>query len=243
MQGVTELPYAHSDTVRPPRAASRAISFIAHAAAAAVLLATFSTDDTRPAPPPRTISVAPLPQADLAALARTAPAKLAPPSRQTAPAEPAMLKIDDTPWAQHADAPDVPVAQAMVVGAFDAGTKLAATSAAVVGRVALGGLGGGGASSEGSSSAAAGDSPLRVLSEPVPHYPEEAQRLGITGEVLLLVRFSASGDLRVVRTISGLGHGLDEAAIAAAQQVRFAPAVERGRPVDVVMQISVVFKL
>ena len=63
------------------------------------------------------------------------------------------------------------------------------------------------------------------------------------GEVLLSVVFKASGEINVVRVISGLGHGLDESAVRAAQQIRFKPAERAGQPVDLPATLHIVFQL
>ncbi len=55
-----------------------------------------------------------------------------------------------------------------------------------------------------------------ILDKPLPAYTAEARRLKIEGEVLLEVVFQASGETKVLRLIRGLGHGLDETAMAAA---------------------------
>ena len=63
--------------------------------------------------------------------------------------------------------------------------------------------------------------PVEILDKPRPAYTEEARRLGIEGEVQLDVVFGASGAVSVRRVVHGLGHGLDETAIAAARCIRF----------------------
>jgi TonB family protein len=82
-----------------------------------------------------------------------------------------------------------------------------------------------------------------ILEKPNPVYTEEARRLGIEGEVQVQVVFPASGAVRVVRITKGLGHGLDEAAIRAAQQIRFKPALQQGRAVDFPATVHIVFQL
>jgi len=67
--------------------------------------------------------------------------------------------------------------------------------------------------------------------------------LHIEGEVLLEVVFEGSGSIRVVRVVHGLGHGLDESAIKAAQQIRFTPAQKDGSPVDFTGVLHIVFQL
>ncbi|MGH9510780.1 MAG: energy transducer TonB [Terriglobales bacterium] len=85
--------------------------------------------------------------------------------------------------------------------------------------------------------------PAEILSKPVPAYTEEARKLHIEGEVLLEVVFEGSGSIRVVRVVHGLGHGLDESAIKAAQQIRFTPAQRDGRPVDFTGVLHILFQL
>lgn len=85
--------------------------------------------------------------------------------------------------------------------------------------------------------------PVEILEKPRPAYTDEARRLNIQGEVLLQVAFDASGDARVLRVIHGLGHGLDETAIAATRRIRFRPARREGQPVDSSAVVHIVFQL
>jgi TonB family protein len=91
--------------------------------------------------------------------------------------------------------------------------------------------------------ARAHDTEVEILSKPKPAYTEEARALHLEGDVLLDVTFEASGTLRVLGVASGLGHGLDEAAIDAAQKIRFHPAQRDGMPVDHTARLRVVFRL
>jgi len=74
--------------------------------------------------------------------------------------------------------------------------------------------------------------PMEILFVPKPQYPQEAREKKIEGDVVLQVVFSASGEVRVMRVVQGLGYGLDEAAESAARQIRFHPATNDGQPVD-----------
>ncbi|MBZ5599804.1 MAG: TonB family protein [Acidobacteriia bacterium] len=85
--------------------------------------------------------------------------------------------------------------------------------------------------------------PAEIVSKPTPAYTEEARKLHVEGEVLLEVVFESSGKLRVVRIVRGLGHGLDEAAVQAAQQIRFKPAMRDGQPADSTAVLHIVFQL
>jgi TonB family protein len=85
--------------------------------------------------------------------------------------------------------------------------------------------------------------PAEVTFKPNPAYTDEAKQLRIQGEVLLEVVFESSGKLRVLRVIRGLGHGLDEAAVRAAEQIRFKPALRDGQPADSTAVLHIVFQL
>jgi TonB family protein len=85
--------------------------------------------------------------------------------------------------------------------------------------------------------------PAEILSKPVPIYTEEARARRIEGEVLLEVVLEANGKLRVLRVMRGLGHGLDDAAVRAAEQIRFKPALKDGQPSDSTAVLHIVFQL
>ncbi len=85
--------------------------------------------------------------------------------------------------------------------------------------------------------------PVEIISKPNPVYTEEARQLRLQGEVLLEVSFGANGQLHVNRVVRGLGHGLDEAAISAANKMRFKPAQHFNQPVDSTAIVHVVFQL
>ncbi len=83
-----------------------------------------------------------------------------------------------------------------------------------------------------------------ILSKPKPVYSAEALKLNLEGEVLLEVVFPATGgDVQVNRVVKGLGHGLDEAAMRAAQQIKYKPALSNGHPVDFPAVVHIVFQI
>lgn len=85
--------------------------------------------------------------------------------------------------------------------------------------------------------------PVEILFKPRPNYTQEARALKLEGEVLIEVMFGANGQLQVQRVVRGLGHGLDEAGVEAANLIRFKPALRRGSPVDSTAVVHVVFQL
>jgi TonB family protein len=84
---------------------------------------------------------------------------------------------------------------------------------------------------------------VEITFKPNPAYTDEARNLKLEGEVLLEVQFLASGQLHVNRVVRGLGHGLDETAIAAANKMRFKPASRNGQPMDSTAVVHVVFQM
>jgi TonB family protein len=91
--------------------------------------------------------------------------------------------------------------------------------------------------------AAAKTIPAEIVSKPVPIYTDEARSMKIQGEVLLEVVLEASGKLRILRVVRGLGHGLDDAAVRAAEQIRFKPALRDGQPADSTAVLHIIFQL
>jgi len=85
--------------------------------------------------------------------------------------------------------------------------------------------------------------PVEIIYKPNPVYTEEARQLKLQGEVLLEVMFAANGQLHVNRIVRGMGHGLDEAAVAAANKMRFKAALRNGQAVDSTAIVHVVFEL
>jgi TonB family protein len=85
--------------------------------------------------------------------------------------------------------------------------------------------------------------PVEIVYKPLPVYTQEARQIRLEGEVLVRVTFAASGDLHVEQVVRGLGHGLDEAALRAAQQIRFHPARRNGQPYDSTALVHIVFEL
>jgi TonB family protein len=84
---------------------------------------------------------------------------------------------------------------------------------------------------------------VEIIFKPQPVYTEEARSLKLEGEVLLEVMFGANGVLHVNRVVRGLGHGLDEAATAAANKMRFKPALRNGQPMDSTAIVHVSFQM
>ncbi len=75
-------------------------------------------------------------------------------------------------------------------------------------------------------------------------YPEIARKAGIEGRVIVQVQISVKGRVVNAKVIKSLGHsGCDEAAIKAIKTVKWKPALQRDKPVEVWVAIPVIFKL
>jgi len=85
--------------------------------------------------------------------------------------------------------------------------------------------------------------PVDILEKPHPEYTAEGRSLRIEGDVVLEMVFLANGSIQVNRVVSGLGHGLDEAATRAAQQIKFKPAKREGQAVDFPARVRIEFRL
>ncbi|HVS87777.1 MAG TPA: TonB family protein [Candidatus Acidoferrum sp.] len=93
------------------------------------------------------------------------------------------------------------------------------------------------------ASAESATTPVDILDKPRPEYTAEGRRLKLEGDVVIDLVFLADGTVQVNRVLSGLGHGLDESATHAAQQIKFKPAKRDGQPVDFPARVRIEFRL
>jgi TonB family protein len=85
--------------------------------------------------------------------------------------------------------------------------------------------------------------PPIVLESKPPIYTTEAEASRIEGVVTLEASVDAKGEIRILRIVKALGYGLDQRAIGAVLDWKFAPATRNGVPVTAVTQIDVDFRL
>ena len=86
--------------------------------------------------------------------------------------------------------------------------------------------------------------PARPLVSPRPLYPSQARRMGWEGTVGLQVLVDIAGNAAKVTVVAGSGYAvLDESAVDAVRRWRFAPARESGRPVAMVHEMRIRFRL
>lgn len=107
------------------------------------------------------------------------------------------------------------------------------------------GPGTGGGTGGGAYRPGAGVTLPRLLREVKPQYTADAMRAKIQGTVFLeavVMPDGTVGDISVVKSLDPV-FGLDQEAIKAASQWRFAPGMRRGEPVPVIITIELTFTL
>ncbi len=88
-----------------------------------------------------------------------------------------------------------------------------------------------------------GSSPTLIF-KPKPAYPEEARQAHIQGVVTVHIRVLPTGQVEVLGLANKLGHGLDEAAMQAAEGTKFKPATDAsGRAIVWEGYVQIAFQL
>ena len=105
------------------------------------------------------------------------------------------------------------------------------------------GPGSGGGIGGGPYRGGSGIEPPRLLREVKADYTEEARQRRIVGDVILEIVVRQDGTVGNVKVLQGLGSGLNDRAVQAVRQWRFAAARRRGIPVDVIVEVAVEFKI
>jgi TonB family protein len=88
-----------------------------------------------------------------------------------------------------------------------------------------------------------GVSAPRAIYKPDPEYSTEARQAKYQGTVVLSMIIGSDGRPRAIRVARALGMGLDEKAMEAVRQWRFEPATKDGKPVAVMVDVEVAFRL
>lgn len=87
------------------------------------------------------------------------------------------------------------------------------------------------------------DRPPKALNTPEAVFSDEARRARTQGVVVMSVIITDKGEMEDLHIVKPLGHGLDEKAMEAARQYRFAPALRWGIPVPHRIKIEINFRL
>ena len=105
------------------------------------------------------------------------------------------------------------------------------------------GPGEGGGTGGGPYRPGSGIAPPSLLHEVKPDYTEDARRRGVRGEVVMEIVVRHDGTVGDVKVLQGLGYGLDERAVEAVKQWKFSPGKLKGTSVDVMVEVSMEFRL
>jgi len=74
-------------------------------------------------------------------------------------------------------------------------------------------------------------------------YTNAARDAKAQGEIVLSIEFRADGTIKVLKIVRGLGFGLDEKAVAAAQKIIFLPQIKDGTFVNMSSGLTFTFNL
>ncbi|MEJ2617975.1 MAG: energy transducer TonB [Ignavibacteriaceae bacterium] len=74
-------------------------------------------------------------------------------------------------------------------------------------------------------------------------YPSIAKRAGVEGTVYIKAYVNKKGVVTKAVVLKGIGAGCDQAALKAVEETKFSPGSQRGKPVNVMVSIPVVFRL
>ena len=105
------------------------------------------------------------------------------------------------------------------------------------------GPGSGGNAGDGVMEVGNGVSPPKVLYQVDPEFSEEARKAKFSGDVYVSVIVDEQGRPTHVHVSRGVGMGLDEKAVEAVRQYKFKPAMLKGKPVKVAVDVNVVFNI
>ncbi|HYB95743.1 MAG TPA: energy transducer TonB [Vicinamibacterales bacterium] len=164
-------------------------------------------------------------------------AKQLPPVMAPIPTKPAETQDREGVLAK---APEAPPSQGPGTGGgagTGQGTGLGQGDGTGIGEGSGGGYGGG------PFRPGSGVEPPRLLREVRADYTDEARRANIEGEVELEIVVRRDGTVGDVKIVRGLRGGLNDRAVQAVRQWRFAPGRMKGVPVDVVVEVGVEFRL
>jgi periplasmic protein TonB len=76
-----------------------------------------------------------------------------------------------------------------------------------------------------------------------PQYTDDARSAGVEGKVRVEITIGPDGEVTSAHVVSGIGHGLDEAALTAAKRMKFSPSMRCGKTVESKFTISIRFSL
>ena len=85
--------------------------------------------------------------------------------------------------------------------------------------------------------------PPRVIKKTQPTYPQEARRAGVSGEVIVSLVVTKTGEISKVTILESPDEMLSKATLDAIESWEFEPATLKGEPVEVEHKVTVRFRL
>lgn len=82
-----------------------------------------------------------------------------------------------------------------------------------------------------------------LLDKIVPDYPEIARRARLECVVIMEARIDKRGNVVDLQVLRPCGLGLTESALKAVEKWKYAPTMVNGRPVEIVLTVTVTFQL
>lgn len=82
-----------------------------------------------------------------------------------------------------------------------------------------------------------------VVNRVEPTYPDDYRRAGVNGVVILEAAISDTGNVENISVLKSVAPGLDMAAAEAVREWKFKPATKDGKPVPVLFNLTINFKL
>lgn len=83
----------------------------------------------------------------------------------------------------------------------------------------------------------------KIVYQVDPEYTEEARKARLQGIVIIEAIIDTNGNVTSARVLKGMAGGLDRSALAAVEQWRFKPGTMDGKPVPVIFDLMVRFRL
>jgi periplasmic protein TonB len=161
----------------------------------------------------------------------------APPRRSTAHSSPRVVRLATE---------EPPAAEAVAAsGISGSGEGVAAVGGiAGPGSASTGKCCGNGLGGDGATASLPTRLPARPVYNPRPVYPRQARLMGWEGSVVLRVLVDTQGNAADVAVVSGSGQAvLDQSAVETVRRWRFSPAMEAGKPVTMVHDVRIRFRL
>lgn len=90
---------------------------------------------------------------------------------------------------------------------------------------------------------AQGIKPPKSIYAPAPDYPPSAVRDGVRGTVTVQLTVPTDGVPKDITVVKGVRSDIDQKAVEAVREWRFAPATKDGKPISLTVNVHVTFNV